>query len=74
MRDYHPNHLCTACGEKYERHAGRGNPHVTEGACPSGPFPKWPTTITDEKRAGEVFDQRVAAFWQASRTTFKPRT
>lgn len=72
---YNENHLCANCGAKYGRHAGRGNPHVPENTCPSGPhFPKWPTTIDDDKRAGELFDERVRKFWQSSRTTFKPRS
>lgn len=70
----HPNHLCSKCGAKYEKHAGRGNPWCAEGTCPSGPFPKWPTTIDDEKAAGELFDKRVKAFWETSKTTFQPRS
>lgn len=73
MRDYHPNHLCRVCGQKFENHAGRGNPHVAENTCPSGKFPKWPTTIDDEQAAGVEFDRRVAAFWKASGSTFQPK-
>lgn len=73
MPTYHENHLCANCGDKYGRHAGRGNPHAPEETCPSGPFPKWPTTIQDEKRAGEVFDRRVKRFWETSGTTFQPK-
>lgn len=74
MPDYNDNHLCSACGAKYGAHAGRGNPWCVDGTCPSGAFPKWPTTIDDDKRAGEVFDERVRKFWQASKSTFKPRS
>lgn len=73
MPDYHDNHLCRVCGARYGNHAGRHNPHVVENTCPSGRFPKWPTTIDDDKAAGELFDRRVATFWKASGTTFKPR-
>lgn len=73
MPTYHENHVCSNCGDKYGRHAGRGNPYVPESTCPSGPFPKWPTTIADEREAGKLFDQRVERFWKASGTTFKPR-
>lgn len=71
MPTYHPNHLCSNCGEKYERHAGRGSPWCVEDTCPSGPFPKWPT-IAAGGDPGTLFDQRVKAFWEASKTTFKP--
>ncbi len=70
---YHDNHLCAACGEKFANHARWGNPHAVEGACPSGPFPKWPATIKDEHKAGILFDKRVAQFWRASPSTFQPR-
>lgn len=73
MPDYHENHLFAVCGAKRGAHAGHSNPHCPPSACPSGPFPKWPTTIRDQGRAGRVFDRRVRKFWQASRTTFQPR-
>lgn len=69
----HEDHLCAVCGAKRGAHSGPNNPHAPNGACPSGAFPKWPSTIRDEARAGMVFDRRVRTFWQASRSTFQPR-
>lgn len=74
MPEYHESHRCANCGAKQGAHAGPGNPHAVQGACPSGEFPKWPSTIRDEGRAGRVYDRRVKAFWRASKSTFKPKT
>lgn len=69
----HENHLCRNCSAKQGDHAGPSNPHAAPGACPPGRFPRWPHTIRDEKRAGLLFDKRVAKFWQGSKTTFQPK-
>lgn len=64
-------HLCKACGYKFEEHRGApldGRAH----ACPSGASPKWPSSIKDETRAGEVYDARVSKFWAKTKTSFKP--
>jgi len=74
MPDYSDNHICANCGQKRGAHAGATNPHAKPGACPPGEFPAWPRTIRDEGRAGRVFDRRVRKFWEASESTFKPRT
>ena len=73
MTEYHENHLCRNCGQKQGAHAGMLNPHVPAGSCPSGEFPRWPSTIRDDVRAGKLFDKRVRKFWLASKTTFQPR-
>lgn len=61
------------CGARFGAHGGRNNPHAPEFACPPGKFPDWLSSIADQDRAGEIFDQRVKAFWLASRSAFQPR-
>ncbi len=62
---------CTHCGARKEQHGSAENP-VRAFACPGpGTEPRWPTTIKDERRAGEVFDRRLARFWSERSTTFQ---
>lgn len=68
----HPDHLCARCGAKFSAHAALANPIAPNG-CPSGEFPRWPSSIKDDARAGRLFDKRVAAFWKASKSTFSPK-
>lgn len=71
---YHDDHLCSNCGQKFSHHAAHGNPYAAEGACPSArEFPKWPSTIRDEAKAGRLFDERVERFWRASPGAFRPK-
>lgn len=65
--------LCRHCGQRLGIHGGSENPYAAPLACPVGEFPKWPTSVRDEQRAGRLFDQRVRKFWTRSRTTFSPR-
>lgn len=57
--------LCARCGETLGQH------HCESAACPAGPFPKWPSSIKDEAKAGALWDKRIKAFWAKSKTTFK---
>jgi hypothetical protein len=63
----HEKHLCRHCGFSKQEH------RASDLHCPAtGTFPKWPSTIRDEARAGKVFDQRLARHWAARKTKFKP--
>ena len=66
QEDYHPRHLCSNCLQKFEDH------RTSDRKCPGKKEPKWPTTIKDEDRAGEVFDKRMEKFWSENKTYFKP--
>jgi len=59
--------LCSHCGQPGMKHRS------SDARCPgSTKEPKWPTTIRDEKRAGEVFDTRLARHWSKRTTTYRP--
>lgn len=65
----HDNHLCRNCAAKYGAH------RASDAACPPPrvAFPKWPSTIDDEAKAGALYDKRLAAYWKASESTFSPK-
>lgn len=66
----HDRVICRRCGARKEQHGGATNPH-RPFACPGGEFPKFPK-LKDERKAGELFDKRLAAFWTKRSTSFSP--
>jgi len=63
--------LCAHCGFNESKHGGATNPY-RPFACPAtGKEPKWPTTIRDEKKAGELLDKRLAQHWTKRKTSFR---
>lgn len=57
--------LCKHCGFAGRKH------RTGDARCPAGEaFPKWPTTVKDEVKAGALFDKRLAKYWAARATTF----
>jgi hypothetical protein len=64
--------LCKHCGKPGTEHGMADNPH-RPFACPSDkPFPKWPTSIKDDEKAGALFDRRLAKHWTARITCYEP--
>jgi hypothetical protein len=64
--------LCAHCGEKGTQHGGPNNPQRAY-ACPApGKPPKWPSSQKDEKKAGALFDKRLAKYWSKRKTSFYP--
>lgn len=58
--------ICSNCGKRGEQHRG------VDGKCPGpGPEPKWPKTIRDEVKAGDLFDKRMARYWSQNKTYFR---
>ncbi len=69
---YHPNHRCAHCYKRYDAHAGATpSDNIPADRCPGKPA-KWPNSIQNEKRAGEVYDKRVRRMWTTHTTTFTP--
>lgn len=63
--------LCAYCGRKGTQHGGGSNPHRPY-ACPAdGKAPTWPK-LKDEKKAGALFDKRLAKYWTQRTTAFRP--
>lgn len=67
-----PAHRCRYCGERFDNHAAPNNPIRPEGCPKDGKFPTWPKSVRNEKKAGELYDKRIARFWRARKTTFTP--
>ena len=68
--EFHPNHRCQHCGERYEKHAGPNNPLAPAERCPGERWPAFPDHAEDPHA---LFDQQIANFWQERLTLFKPR-
>ena len=65
-------HLCRHCGMRLGMHGGKDNP-FRPWACPGAKdFPRWPLTIKDETRAGQVYNKRLERFWTRRNTRFEP--
>lgn len=57
---------CRHCARRLGEH--RAEP---QHSCPGpGKFPKWPSTVKDEEKAGALFDKRVRAYWSKRSTAF----
>jgi hypothetical protein len=64
----HEKHLCAVCNLSYDKH------RTGDDRCPgASAFPKWPSTVHDEVRAGALFDKRVAKYWSQRLTFFVPK-
>jgi hypothetical protein len=63
---------CAHCGHRKREHGAFDNP-IRPFACPGDREPKWPSSITNELRAGEVYDRRLVEFWSERTTSFKER-
>ena len=64
-------HRCANCGLRKGQHGSHDNP-IRAFACPGTTWPNYPRSINDVKRALEVYDQRVAKFWNERSTSFVP--
>ena len=67
------SHRCANCGERFDGHAGDGNPLAPVGRCPGNERDqRFPTSIKDDTKAQLEFGKRLHRFWNARPTTFKP--
>lgn len=59
--------LCRHCGVVGTKHRAR------DGRCPAtAQEPRWPSTVKDEDKAGQLFDKRMARHWAKRSTVFEP--
>ncbi len=61
---------CRHCRQPKGKHGAADNP-VRPFACPGAKEPKWPHSIKDMQRAGELYDRRLAKFWSERSTSFQ---